>query len=176
MKRATAGSFVEQDIDERFWAKVDKSAVPDGCFLWTAAKSNGGYGFFKVKIDVGVYRQTYAHIWSYERHVGPVPEGWEVEHACHSKALALELCAGGDSCPHRACVRPSHLEAVTCQENNHRGNPDWKQKAARDRCPEGHLFDETNTYWYGRTRQCRACNAARARAYRGSGERGVVGN
>lgn len=30
-------------VEERFWAKVDKS---DGCWVWTAGISSGGYGSF----------------------------------------------------------------------------------------------------------------------------------
>jgi hypothetical protein len=39
---------------ERFWSKVDVSV--EGCWLWTAATSKGGYGKFKVRARYCVAR------------------------------------------------------------------------------------------------------------------------
>jgi hypothetical protein len=80
------------DPVERFWAQVDKSG---DCWLWTAALS-GGYG--KVTIN---RRHMKAHRLSYEWTYGPIPDGLEIDHMCHT----------------RACVRPDHLQAVTPQLN-----------------------------------------------------------
>ena len=44
---------------ERFWAKVDCSNE-DGCWLWMAALTRGGYGQFYDG------RVIYAHRWAYE--------------------------------------------------------------------------------------------------------------
>lgn len=83
---------------ERFWPKVDKTSDPNGCWLWTAAiNKQTGYGAFQYnnKIDT-------AHRVSYMLHVGPIPEDTPViDHKCHV----------------RRCVNPSHLRAVTQQQN-----------------------------------------------------------
>lgn len=81
---------------DRFFAKVEKT---NDCWLWRAA-TTVGYGVFKRATKVLVY----AHRWSYEHHVGPIPEGLHIDHLCRV----------------RACVNPAHLEPVTLAENNRR--------------------------------------------------------
>lgn len=79
--------------------KIHKDA-DTGCWLWTAAINNMGYGTL-------AYRQVryYAHRFSYEMFVGPIPSGLVLDHLCR----------------HPSCVNPDHLEAVTQQENCMRG-------------------------------------------------------
>ncbi len=76
---------------ERFWAKVDKSAGDDACWLWTGARYRAGYG--SIKID-GV--SVYAHRVSFELAFGPLGE----LHCLHK-------------CDTPACVNPSHLFSGT---------------------------------------------------------------
>ena len=61
----------------RFWAKVDRSAGPDECWPWTAARSSTGYGVLKLRGKVvGAHRVAHAEA------VGPPPEGMCVCHRC----------------------------------------------------------------------------------------------
>lgn len=53
----------------------------------------------------GMIGQQYAHRLSYETHVGPIPEGLEIDHLCRN----------------RACINFRHLEPVTHSENALRG-------------------------------------------------------
>jgi hypothetical protein len=131
--------------EQRFWSKVEKT---DGCWTWTAAVSDNGYGVFG--------RPTRsAHCVAYELVVGPIPRGLEIDHRCHSMN---SLCPGGDTCPHRRCVRPDHLEIVTTQINQHRSASVSGTNAAKTHCDHDHPFDEANTAITkdGR-RRCRAC-------------------
>jgi hypothetical protein len=70
-------------------------------------------------------------------------------------------------CRVRHCVNPDHLEAVTCRENLLRGETLQAANVAKTECPQGHPYDEENTYVYpnGR-RDCRTCNAAACARYR----------
>lgn len=80
-------------LEERFWAKVVKS---EGCWNWAAAKVHNGYGVFTLPDQ-----QQVAHKVAYRLCVGEVPEGYELDHACHNKS----------------CVNPDHLRVVTRKQN-----------------------------------------------------------
>jgi len=137
-------------LEERFWAKVDKSGE---CWLWTASKVVEGYGqFFAGRRSAAGHPQpTRAHRVAYELLVGPIPEGMTLDHLCRN----------------RACVNPTHLEPVPLIENLRRGEGFAARNAGKTHCPKGHLYDEHNTYaWKPGMRRCRVCNTETARAYR----------
>lgn len=92
--------------EERLWSRVDKNGpIPEfaptlgNCWLYTGACFRLGYGSFHHN-----GKDRYAHIVAYEFEVGPIPAGLELDHLCRV----------------RHCVRPSHLEPVTHQENMRR--------------------------------------------------------
>lgn len=105
----TAKNMFGTDID-RFLAKVHKTET---CWLWTRGTNRAGYGRLSIK-----GKPTFAYRLAYELFIGPIPEGLQLDHLCHSSDLD---CVGGPSCPHRRCVNPHHLEPVTSQENTRRG-------------------------------------------------------
>lgn len=123
----------------RLLGKVD---FGDDCWEWTAGRFSGprgGYGAFAIG-----RRTVRAHRVMYEVVVGPIPSDLEPDHLCRN----------------RGCVRPSHLEWVTPQENKTRGDSPVGLNARKDRCVRGHAFDEANTYLRpSGGRRCRMCNA-----------------
>ncbi len=127
------------NIADTFWSNVDKSG---DCWLWT--RSTRGYrGYGRFQFD-GHY--VMAHRVAYILEVGPIPDGYQVDHLCRV----------------RHCVRPSHLEAVTQYVNNMRSESVSAQAARQTQCIHGHYFTQANTYVTpdGR-RQCRTCIADR---------------
>lgn len=112
-------------VEERFWAKVQLPAEPDGCLVWVGARTSHGYGHMNVK---GSFVK--AHRLSLELLVGPIPTGLVVDHLCRNKA----------------CVNPNHLEPVTQKVNVHRGEGVAAIKARKTHCLNGHEFTVENTY------------------------------
>lgn len=120
--------------DERFWKKVQKT---EACWIWTGAKDGCGYGHFW-----GQTRMMKAHRWSYERFVGPIPAGLNIDHLCRTPS----------------CVNPSHLEPVTQRENLLRGDTFQARNVRKTHCSRGHLLAGDNLKKTPGHRQCRECS------------------
>ncbi len=119
-------------------AKIEKRISPEpnsGCWLWVGTISVHGYGRMKRN-----GKPVPAHRLVYELLRGPIPDGLVLDHKCRLKC----------------CVNPDHLEPVTIGENSRRGI----KGRLTTHCPQGHAYDEANTYrWPPGTerRYCRAC-------------------
>jgi hypothetical protein len=128
-------------------AQLMLKCEPDGngCMVFTGHKSKSGYGqiWFRGK-------RMWAHRAFYIAFKGEIPEGQEIDHLCRK----------------RSCVLPRHLEAVSHQENQRRGNSFAGKRARQTHCIHGHAFTPENTMVKkdGR-RNCRACQAKSNAAY-----------
>lgn len=128
----------------RFINKVKVDAR--GCWIWLGVVDRHGYGKFRLN-----GRMEKAHRAAYVIRYGAIPAGLEIDHVCRV----------------RRCVNPEHLRAVTKRENTLIGESPPAVNARKVRCVNGHPFDDRNTYIAPNgVRQCRACNAARSRAYK----------
>ena len=130
------------------------SILDNGCWEWTGAVGAKGYGRFSAP------ETKVAHIFSYRWFKGEIPDGLQIDHLCHDKTCGL-----GSACPHRRCVNPDHLEAVTHQENCRRGLVGSNQ-TTKTHCPHGHPYDEHNTYHRQNDggRDCKICRYTRNHA------------
>lgn len=139
--------MAKRSPEERFWAKVDRSRGPNACWVWMGSLATNGYGQFRVD-----GRLVRVHRFAYELLVGPIPEGAELDHDCHTRDRD---CIG--RCEHRRCVNPLHLIPMTHRENTQLGG-----LARATHCKREHEFTLSNTRRdsAGR-RQCRACDAIR---------------
>ncbi len=131
--------FLDGRLPKRFWSKATPDPASE-CWLWTAARYPNGYG--TIRIDGTPGRMVSAHRLAYEKLIGPIPEGLEIDHLCRQ----------------RSCVNPAHLEPVTHAENVRR------MGAAITHCKRGHEFTPENTRRHEGRRRCRACLLASGRA------------
>lgn len=134
------GTKWHRTLEERFWAKVDKTG-DNGCWLWTAG-TNGRYGKMKEN-RVSVY----AHRLSVMFDGRDIPEGMEIDHLCHTTL----------------CVNPAHLEVVTPEVNAQRkirGRYRAARGSVRTRCRAGHEMTKDNVFKKkGESyRRCRKCH------------------
>ena len=86
--------------------KMPRFAVTDTgwitpCWVWLLAKTPAGYGLERLTRG----SMALAHRIYYERHVGPISPGKQIDHLCRV----------------RSCVNPAHMELVTPGENVRRG-------------------------------------------------------
>jgi len=83
----------------------------DGCWIWGRSLVAEGYGVLGQRME-GRNKTYYAHRASYMTFIGPIPEGFTIDHLCRK----------------RACINPAHLEAVTHQENGRRNSNAWRNR------------------------------------------------
>jgi hypothetical protein len=81
----------KKPFKERFWSRVRKTS---GCWLWTGATNNHGYGIFHSPIG------RLAHRYSWFLHTGQAPVN-VILHSCDTPL----------------CVRPQHLRLGSQSEN-----------------------------------------------------------
>lgn len=140
--QATAATFLAGDA-ERFLSKVE---FTESCWLWTAAVEKDGYGRFYAQ---GRYPR--AHRFLYERVMGEVPRGLQLDHLCRV----------------RRCVNPAHLEPVTCGVNVRRGKlaeTNRERGRKQTHCKRGHERNDTNTrVTSAGRRECKVCRRMQAR-------------
>jgi len=128
------------DILDRVLGRV--AAGQGGCWIFTGYLMKG-YGQIHSRRLGGT---KLVHRFVYEQMVGPVPDGFDLDHLCRVPA----------------CCNPAHLEPVTHAENVRRGVGLANLIASRKgitHCDQGHELTFENTYINPGTgfRRCRKC-------------------
>jgi hypothetical protein len=133
---------------QRFEEKIERGSGDD-CDLWVAAKNEKGYGTFWLR-----GKDKRAHVVSWQ-------------HANERLAEPGRLIVIAHLCEVRDCVRPSHLDQQSQQQNSlYADSSIPAMHRARTHCPRGHELIEGNCKppeWAQGRRTCRVCDRARGR-------------
>lgn len=145
----------------RFDLQVNKMGpIPDSCpelgrcWVWEGSVDRSGYGTM-ASGETKNGRATYVrvHRWSYEKSIGEIPEGLQINHRCFNPP----------------CVRPSHLNPVTHRQNIIEfglSNAAFINKN-RTHCKRGHLLSPDNLYIQANgSRICKQCHKVSGQEYR----------
>lgn len=103
-------------LEERFWARVDRSAGPDACWPWMALIGDDGYG--RIRYQGKDYRAPRLAM-KFGAGIDLRADEW-----------ALHSCPDGDN---RACCNFKHLRAGTALDNNR----DWRTRGKSPTSPYG---------------------------------------
>lgn len=81
---------------------------PDECWPWQGSVDKKGYGYTQ---DGGKWRSAHRRV--YQHLIGPIPDGKELDHSCHTADCVLNR-----ECPHRRCVNVyRHVRPIAHREN-----------------------------------------------------------
>jgi hypothetical protein len=131
---------------KRFEDKVIRGSG-DNCDLWVAGKDGPGYGQFYLR-----GKQPGAHVVSWQNANGKLADP--------SRSMVI-----AHLCEVRDCVRPSHLDQQSQQQNVLYADSSIDAKnRAKTHCPRGHELTEENCKpdrWARDERCCRVCELAR---------------
>jgi hypothetical protein len=156
MERASDGTFVPIDLEDRFWSKVDKNGpTPEHaphlgpCWIWLASSDYAGYGRFEANRG--------------QKTISAPRMAWELHH----RAKMDRRLVPDHLCRNPKCVKPFHLEAVTYQENALRGIGPPSRNARKTKCMRGHDLEfvkcTTVPAW---RRYCPTCARVNSERYR----------
>ncbi len=123
-------------------ANIENKFIPEpnsGCWLWAGAwDGTKGYG----NVVIGG-RHMKAHRAVYQKFVGVIPAGLQLDHKCRNPS----------------CVNPAHLEPVTNKENHERAMRVLRARTATH-CRHGHEWTPANMYINpSGSRICRKCTS-----------------
>jgi hypothetical protein len=82
--------------------------TPCGCWLWLGGDDGSGnwhgHGAYGRILRPGTRRVMPVHRYVYQTFVGPIPDGFDVDHMCAKWAPDVKAI--------RKCVNPDHLQAI----------------------------------------------------------------
>ena len=155
--------------DEQLKKVVDRiEPQENGCWWYPAIPNNKGYATTRIGWPVTKGEKIHRLSWIYYK--GDIPKGMVIDHLCHNPAD----CEGGNTCLHRRCVNPDHLQLVTASENSKKTTRILKFKT---HCGKGHKL-ENNIYEYnskkGKRYSCKTCTSISHEKHNASRKKAVA--
>lgn len=126
--------FKQLPIEERV---LLRSEWQGPCVVYLGERSKDGYG----RIKVPGHKHTSVHRFMWERMVGPIPEGMQLDHLCRNEA----------------CWWHDHLRVVPPRTNVLASQNPAARNARKLLCSRGHPLTGDNLRMNGKRRQCKTC-------------------
>jgi hypothetical protein len=146
--------------DEQLKKIIDRIEPQEsGCWWYPAVPDNKGYAI--TRIGWPVTKGSRIHRLSWIFYKGDIPEGMVIDHMCHDP----KECEGGNTCIHRRCVNPDHLQLVSSADNSKKTVRILKYKT---HCKRGHNLED-NIMEYntkkGKRQACKLCSRESQKSY-----------
>jgi hypothetical protein len=121
----------------------------NGC--WHHPSTPTAKGYAQTKFGWPIAKSTLIHRLSWMYYKGDIAEDMVLDHLCHDPAV----CEGGNTCEHRRCVNPNHLQLVSASDNSKKTVRILEFKT---HCVNGHSL-KNNVYVYsnGKRKGCATC-------------------
>jgi hypothetical protein len=147
--------------DEQLKKVIDRiEPQENGCWWYPAVPHSKGYA--STRIGWPVVKGAKVHRLSWIYYKGDIPEGMVIDHLCHDPSE----CEGGNTCIHRRCVNPDHLQLISASDNNKKTVRVLKY---RTHCKRGHMLENNVVEYdnkYGKKRICKTCQTENRNNYR----------
>src|SRR5579859_3739115 len=117
--------LVLAELTQRINAKKEPffRMLENGCWEWLRVRDKDGYGTICFQ-----HKNLRVHRFFYEKIIGPIPEGFTLDHKCRFTA----------------CGNPCHLEPVSIGVNVLRGFNPCAENARKTHCKKGHPLSGEN--------------------------------
>lgn len=156
----TADTYGDVRLPSTFWVRVRRST--NGCWHWTGAINEAGYGTYWVAGQNTRLAHRHAYHVLVEALAPPrTPEHRTLDHECHNRS---KTCRGGPTCLHRRCVNPAHVTPKTTQDNTDASRHTVVSvNRAKTRCIRGHELSGHNLLTTSTgNRNCRTCQLSQS--------------
>ena len=146
-------------LAERLWSRIVEQ--PNGCHVWVGTTAKG-YGTISRGARSEGKVSTHRLVWELTN--GPIPDGLDVLHHCDNPPCCQTNPTEGY--PEGHLFLGTHAQNMVDRDAKGR-NGAGKVQLARTHCPQGHAYDEFNTYHRPDRpgRACRTCSRESSARY-----------
>lgn len=123
-------------------SRIENRIIPEpnsGCWIWLGGMRDKKDEYGGINWEGRIWR---THRLVFTLLNGQIPDSLDLDHTCRN----------------RLCCNPEHLDPCTRAVNISRGNGVAPNNLRKTHCPQGHKYNQENTYAWNKQRFCRTCS------------------